>query len=291
LNICTRTLSFRIIIKPVTSNIEIVMSIPLIKKRVAFCLDDSSTVGGKGVDLLLLFLNLAACALFVINSDYKDKVPQAFELADIALVSVFSIEYLLRVWVAENRWKYVLSFYGLVDLISILPSLITLSELRFLRGLKVLRILRFLRFLENESFFFGKLSQLQLQAARTIFTVFTILFVSSGFILYFEAYNPQPLIRSFGDSFYFCVVTLSTVGFGDMTPITVGGKWATVVMILGGAILVPFQAGKLVKVLLNDTGARSKATCSSCGLIGHDADASHCKACGAIIYQEYQSEV
>ena len=258
-----------------------------LKKRVAFYLNDSTTFSGKMLDIVLLFLNLAACALFVIASNYKDDLPVFWSSVDVVIVSLFSFEYILRVWSAEKRSAYIFSFYGLIDLISILPSLITLSELRFLRGLKVLRIMRFLRFLETESFFFGKLSKLQLQAARTVLTVFTILFVSSGFILYFESYDSNHLIKTFGDAFYFCVVTLSTVGFGDMTPVTLGGRWATVVMILGGAIMVPYQAGKLVKVLLSDANKKNKVICKKCGLIGHDSDASHCKACGAVIYQEY----
>lgn len=260
-----------------------------LKERVAFYLNDSTTISGKVIDLVLLFINLAACALYVVSTNYKGEPPVIIHTADVVVVSFFSIEYLLRVWSAEKKASYIFSFYGLVDLISILPSLITMSELRFLGGLKVLRMMRFLRFLENETFFFGKLSQLQLQAARTILTVFTILFVSSGFVLYFESYDSAHSIKTFGDSFYFCVVTLSTVGFGDMTPVTVGGRWVTVIMILGGAILVPYQAGKLVKVLLSETSGKNQVTCPKCGYIGHDYDASHCKACGAVIYQEYSS--
>ncbi len=260
-----------------------------IKERVAFCLQDSKSVAGKVVDLILLVFNLIACALFVVNSRYGDELPPALQLFDVIVVTVFSVEYMLRVWVAEKKLKYIFSFYGLVDLVSILPSFITLSELRFLSGLKVLRVLRFIRFLETETFFFGKLSELQLQVARTVFTVFTILFVSSGFILYFESTHDAPQIRTFSDAFYFCVVTLSTVGFGDMTPITAGGRWGTVVMILGGAVLVPFQAGKLVRILLADR-SKNDVVCVECGLIGHDKDASHCKSCGAIVYQEYSGD-
>jgi len=108
---------------------------------------------------------------------------------------------------------------------------------------------------------------------------------------YAESHHDAPLIQTFGDAFYFSVVTLSTVGFGDITPLTVGGRWVTAVMIMGGAILVPFQAGKLVKMMLSGENRKNRATCPQCGLIGHDYDASHCKACGAVIYQEYDNEI
>jgi voltage-gated potassium channel len=75
-----------------------------------------------------------------------------------------------------------------------------------------------------------------------------------------------------------------------MTPSTETSRWFTVLMILSGMLFVPWQVGKLVKVFVSMEKGKNKVTCGSCGLVGHDEDASHCKACGSIIFQEYEAE-
>ena len=89
-----------------------------------------------------------------------------------------------------------------------------------------------------------------------------------------------------GDAFYFTVVALTTVGFGDITPVSEGGKWVTVIMILSGIILIPWQGGQIIKEWLHSS--KKSITCKKCGLKFHDDDASHCKSCGNIIYQEFE---
>ena len=98
------------------------------------------------------------------------------------------------------------------------------------------------------------------------------------------------MIHTFGDAFYYVVTTLSTVGLGDYVTVTGPGKTFTVVMILSGAILIPWQAGKLIRMLIMEDASKKNVTCSKCGLVGHDHDASHCKACGNIIFQTYNGE-
>jgi voltage-gated potassium channel len=267
-----------------------------IKEKIAFYLNDSESSAGKIVDLVLLALNIIACAVYVSGtywSESSDTAKTVFLVLEIVIVSFFSLEYILRIISAEKKFKYIFSFYGVIDLISILPSFITVKEFDFLRVLKVLRILRFLRFLETESFFFGKISKFRLQVMRTVFTVFTILFVSAGFIYSAEniAKMPGYTIHTFGQAFYFTVTTLSTVGFGDFVPVSGWGMAFTAIMIMGGAILIPWQVGKLIRMLILGDSRKKKVTCSKCGLIGHDLDASHCKACGNVIFQEYEGEI
>ena len=266
-----------------------------LQKKIAFYLNDSETSAGKIVDLILLAVNIIACGVYVAGTYWKTKnntTATTFLTLEIIIVTFFSIEYILRIFIAEKKLKYIFSFYGMIDLISILPSFIPGDEFKSLRVLKVLRILRFLRFLETDTFFFGKISKFQLQVLRTIFTVFTILFVSAGLIYSAETISkiPNYTIHTFGQAFYFTVTTLSTVGFGDFVPISRLGMAFTVIMIMGGAIIIPWQVGKLIRMLILGDNRKKQITCPQCGMIGHDLDASHCKACGHVIYQEYEGE-
>jgi len=264
------------------------------KEKIAYYLDSNESTAGRVVDLCLILVNILACGLIVIESMYANEQswPLWVKIFEITVVSLFSVEYILRVITAKKVLKYIFSVYGLIDLFSILPSIITVKGFNFLRALKVLRILRFIRLLEDNTFFFGKITRFQLQAVKTAFTVFTILFVSSGFIYVAETASQKPdiQIHNFPEAFYFVVTTLSTVGFGDYVPITVLGKTFTVIMILSGAILIPWQAGKLIRMLILDEASKKDVTCSKCGLIGHDIDASHCKACGNVIFQKYEGD-
>jgi voltage-gated potassium channel len=263
------------------------------KEKISYYLNSNESAPGRVVDLCLIVVNIFACGLIVIESYAPEQGwPLWVKIAEFTVVFIFSSEYILRIISAEKKLKYIFSFYGLIDLISILPSIITIEGFNFLRALKVLRILRFLRLLEDNTFFFGKISRVKLQAVKTVFTVFTILFVFSGFIYFAESTsnNPNVLIHTFGEAFYYVVSTLSTVGFGDFVTVTPLGRAFTVIMIMSGAILVPWQAGKLIRMLILDDASKNSVTCSKCGLVGHDHDASHCKACGNVIFQKYDGD-
>ena len=142
-----------------------------------------------------------------------------------------------------------------------------------------------MRFAADPIFFFGVISPRLLKVNRLLLTILIIFFVSSGFFWFAES-GANPEIKNFGDAFYFTVVSLTTVGFGDITPVSEGGRWVTVVMILSGIILIPWQVGQMVKEWFV-LSAKKEAVCHECGLKYHDGDASHCKACGHVIYQEF----
>jgi voltage-gated potassium channel len=152
-------------------------------------------------------------------------------------------------------------------------------------ALRVVRFLRFYRFTRDEEFFFGTISVEGL-GVRLVLTTLTIFFVTGGLFYEFEvAANPD--VSTFGDGFYYTVITVTTVGFGDVVPVTREGRWVTMAALVVGLVLIPWQASRIIR----EWTYRDKVnvTCPACGLEFHDPDASHCKACGHVIYQEYDA--
>ncbi|WP_455448975.1 ion transporter [Natrinema thermotolerans] len=265
------------------------------RETVRFYLLDHRTLLGKAIDIALLALNLAFVAVFV-----AETYPLPAELRtrlwglEVAIAGVFVVEYVLRLYGAKDRLAEATNPYTVVDLLAILPTLLvvllpgvgTVAGIGFLRVVRVVRVLRFYRFTQDAEFFFGTVSDNALRALKLLLTVLVLLFVSAG-LFYSAEQAANPDVATFGDAFYYVVVALSTVGFGDIVPITTAGRWITVASILAGIIVLPWQASKIVR----EWSHREKVdvTCPNCGLSSHDRDASHCKACGHIIYQEVDS--
>ncbi len=266
-----------------------------LKEKIQFYFDDLETSIGKLVDLSIIFLILILCITFVLST-YEKNYPKSFadtiDYIEYTIIGIFTVEFLLRLWVAENKLKFLLNIYTIIDILAILPTLFTLSNLEFVRifrVLRVFRVLRFLRYLRDENFFFGKIRDNELIIVRIIFTLLAILFVSSGFIYFQEHDAVDSKIKTFFDAVYFSVVTMTTVGFGDVVPVTEGGKIITLMMIISGVIFLPWQIGTLIKKFALSLN-KINVVCKKCGLKQHDRDAVHCKACGNIIYQVYESE-
>jgi voltage-gated potassium channel len=169
-----------------------------------------------------------------------------------------------------------------------LPTNLNIGFLRMIRILRVFRIFRFLRFTADPDFFFGKITIHLLRVVRLILTILIIFFITSG--LFWAVENPvNENVVTFEDAFYFSVVSLATVGFGDITPVTNAGRRVTVLMILSGIIFIPWQVSQIAKEWIH-MSSRKRVTCPKCGLMYHDKDASHCKSCGHIIFQEYEGD-
>jgi voltage-gated potassium channel len=141
------------------------------------------------------------------------------------------------------------------------------------------RILRLIRFINLKIYFLRISSEDGAIFARILFTLFTIIFIYSGLIYQVEHPVNAEAFETFLDAFYFSVVTMTTVGFGDVTPISEVGRLLTVLMILTGIAVIPWQLGDLIKQLLK-TANQVEKVCSGCGLPFHDKDAQFCKICG-----------
>jgi voltage-gated potassium channel len=265
------------------------------RERVRFYLLDHRTPLGQAIDVALLGLNLVFVGVFVAQTySLSPRAEARLWFAEVAIALVFVVEYVLRLYGAENRFEEFTNPYTVVDLLSVLPTLSVLVfpvstvalNVGFLRVVRVVRVLRFYRFTRDEEFFFGTVSVETLRVMKLLLTVLVVFFLSAG-LFYSAEHRANPGVDTFGDAFYYAVVTLTTVGFGDIVPTTRAGRWVTLAAVLAAIILVPWQGGKIVR----EWTYRDKinVTCPNCGLSYHDPDASHCKACGHVIYQEYDS--
>lgn len=220
--------------------------------------DNYESDHGKIIEGTLFFLNMLAVFLFMLETMSLGGTWAAIiHWGEIVLVSIFGIEYIGRMWVAKNRVKHFFNIYSIIDLIAILPILVNFINFSFFRIFRILRLFRMLRILRFQRMFkakntlFGQLTDTQIVVVRIVLTVFTIVFVSSGMIWAVENKINPGQFGTIWDALYFSVVTLSTVGYGDVTPLSSTGKVITVGMILSGIALIPWQLGKLLKVLLS----------------------------------------
>jgi len=268
------------------------------RETIQFYLVDSKTPLGKLIDVVIIILNFVICAILVVETyNVSEEVHKILWTTEIVIVAFFIIEYAARLYGAPSRLKQLVDIYSVIDLVAILPTVALLvlpmfgltphvAFLRIIRVFRVFRIFRFLRYTRGSGFFFRSATVHVLKGIQLLITIFMIFFISSGLFYAVES-AINPTIKNFGDAFYFTVVTLTTVGFGDIIPVSEAGRMVTVLMILSGIILIPWQVSRLIREWIL-VASKQDVTCPQCGLRYHDRDASHCKSCGHVIYQEYE---
>ena len=174
-------------------------------------------------------------------------------LADVTLSVIFVIEYVLRIFTAENKRAYVTSFYGLIDLVALLPLLMhaaaSLRVLRLLRVLRVLRLLKVTRYTNAIDRY--KLALKSVVAEATLFSsVAAIFIISFAFLIYEVEHKSQPeLYRNIFDSIWWAVISLTSVGYGDVYPVTAAGRMLTLAMVLTGMGIVAVPTALLASAL------------------------------------------
>ncbi|RAP33889.1 ion transporter [Candidatus Marinamargulisbacteria bacterium SCGC AG-410-N11] len=265
-----------------------------IKKIIEFYLVDSKTFLGKVIDIILIILNSIFCIIYLIEIQQNYELIRTYLwFLEIVLVCIFTIEYGLRWYASKNRFRYITNIYSMIDLISILPTILIvvlppttayIGFAKLLRMVRVFRVMRLLRFTSKNHFLFSEVSSHLLHIMRLFLSILVLFFVGSVLFWYVEA-GVNPELESFFDAFYYIVVTLTTVGLGDITPVTLAGKWVTIMMILSGVLVIPWQISQIAREWIIASKKKS-LRCKDCGLKYHDIDASHCKHCGHIIYQE-----
>jgi len=251
------------------------------KSTINFWFEDIESLPGKTLDLAVIILIFVVCTIFIIKTyPINQKLYDILDNIENVIIFLFIIEYFLRIWSAPDKIKHFFNPYSIVDLLAIVPIFFAHESYQVLRIFRALRILRLMRFLKGKQFLFKKFETTHIIIIRIIFIIFSIIFVSAGMIFYAEHGKPGSNINSFSDAAYFSIVTLTTVGYGDITPATGYGRFITVLIVLSGIIFLPMEIRQLIRQF-RISDEKDAINCSSCDLPYHDHDANFCKNCGA----------
>lgn len=225
------------------------------KEKLRLIIEDNTTKAGRRFDYfiqILIILSLLDLAIETLpdNSETTKLFLRRFEVFSIA---IFSIEYLLRVYIAKKPLKYIFSFYGLVDLLAILPfylrTAIDLRSLRIFRIFRIFRAFKLVRYNKAMNRFYIAFKIVREEIMLFLMVTAIFLFLTSAGIYYFENEAQPEIFKSIFHSGWWSVVTLTTVGYGDVYPITVGGKIFTFFILILGVGVVTIPAGLVASAL------------------------------------------
>ncbi len=253
---------------------------------------EADTLAGKVFDVVLIAC--IALSVLAVSLESVVGIEAAYGLwlrrIEWVFTILFTLEYVLRLVCTQQPWRYAISFFGVVDLISILPTYLSLVlegshyflVIRALRVLRVFRVLKLAQYVRE-----ARLLNQALYASRRKITVFLIavftLVIIVGSLMYVveggnNGFTSIPL------SIYWAIVTLTTVGYGDLTPQTnLGRAFASLVMILGYGIIAVPTGIVSVELARAEADTVSTQVCPVCTAEGHDPDAIYCKYCSAAL--------
>ncbi len=261
-----------------------------IKSKLFTVIFEADTRAGRWFDIVLLILIVVSILAIMLETveSISLRYGKIFEIIEWTITIIFTIEYLLRIWITNNKKAYIFSFFGIIDFLSAIPKYLSLfiAGSHFLISLRALRLLRIFKILKLSPFL-GESNKLMaaLRASRQKIMVFllavVILTVILGTIMYMVEYEQGSGFDNIPRSIYWAIVTLTTVGYGDIAPVTPLGQFiAALIMILGyGIIAVPtgIVTSELHKV---EKASTNTQVCPFCLETNHPDGAVYCHQCG-----------
>ncbi len=261
------------------------------RHRLHVIIFEADTPAGKAFDVTLIVC--IALSIIVVMLDSMQGIRETYRdwiyFFEWLFTLLFTVEYLLRLFGVGRPWRYVTSFYGIVDLLSIIPTYLSLILpgtqyfliIRTLRVLRVFRIFKLAQYVSEARLLTQALHASRRKITIFLFTVLNIVIIVGAAMYLIE--GGENGFTSIPHSIYWAIVTITTVGYGDISPQTDMGKaLAALLMIVGYAILaVPTGIITAELALGNRTKKLTTQSCPQCSGEGHDTDAKHCKFCGA----------
>jgi len=258
------------------------------RKKLFIIMYRSDTPGGKLFDILLLVFIIASIIVVFVDSVslVHARHAQSLFILEWSFTILFAIEYCLRILCVKNKWKYIFSLMGIIDLMAILPTFFSLLYIgsqyllvvRSLRLLRVFRIFKLWHYIDEGKFIIKALYNSYRKI--NIFLLFIVIVVIIvGSIMYLIEGGKNGF-SSIPDSIYWAVVTITTVGYGDISPVTPVGKLLATLLMLCGYSIIAVPTG-IVTSEMAKVSKRSKEeiTCSRCGKGNHPDDARYCRIC------------
>lgn len=259
------------------------------RKRAYAIIFGHDTVPGRTFDLLLIAAILASVLAVMMESvaPFRARWGDALRAAEWVFTLLFTVEYVTRLWCVARPGVYARSFLGIIDLLAILPTYVSvllpggqvLAVVRILRVLRVFRILKLAQYTGEAAVLMAALRASRYKITVFVFTVMTIVVVVGSLMFLVE--GPASGFTSIPRGVYWAVVTLTTVGYGDIAPESALGQGlATLVMIMGYGIIAVPTGIVTAEIAYATRFGRRPAQCARCGREGHDDDAGFCKWCG-----------
>ena len=262
---------------------------PSLREKTYRVIFGTDTPAGQRFDIALIYLILVSVLAVVLASIESIKMQYGDWLFRLewAFTLLFSIEYLVRIYSSPKPLRYIFSFYGLVDLLSIIPTYLALLfpaanywlVVRLLRVLRIFRVFKLVRYLTE-----ANLLLRSMYAARrkvlVFFTVVLVICVIFGSLM-FLVEGPENGFTSIPRSIYWTIVTITTVGYGDITPQTVFGQIIATMAMLTGYSIIAIPTGIFTAEIAREMIAESNnRQCNVCNRSGHHSEAEYCFQCG-----------
>lgn len=263
-----------------------------LKQRLWEIIFEAETPAGKYFDIALLWLIAASVVVVMLESvePLQNKFHQLLIISEWIFTIVFTLEYALRIWLVRKPWSYIFSFYGIVDLLSCLPGYIALifagsnhfGIIRILRLLRMFRVLKMVGHVEGAHTIMRGLGASRAKIT-VFFTAVLIFAVMAGTLIYIvESGAENTQFTNIPISIYYAIVSITTVGYGDITVTTTLGKVITSLMVLAGYAIIAVPTGIVAGDMVREAMRQDETTdaCPGCGVHGHLRDARFCRKCG-----------
>lgn len=259
------------------------------RERLHEIIFEADTKAGKLFDTVLLILIAASVLVVMLESiaPLQQRHARLFTQIEWGFTAFFTIEYILRLYCVYRPRKYATSFFGIVDLLAVLPSylVLVLPAAQYFLIIRAFRLIRIFRIFKMAHFISeGNTIMEALRASRakiTVFITFIILMVIIiGAIMYLIEGGSNDSFSSIPRAIYWAIVTLTTVGYGDITPHTAIGQFVSAIVMIMGYAVIAVPTGIVSAEFVNKQKKVSTQACRYCGLEGHDQDATFCKYCG-----------
>ena len=268
------------------------------RERLYIIIFKTDTPAGRTFDKCLLVVILCSLLAVMLDSMQDDQTHFGGWLSGIEwfFTAIFAVEYLLRLYCSPKPLRYAFSFYGLVDLLAVLPAFLALmfDSAQYLMVIRIIRVLRIFRILKLTQYLTqANYLMTALRGSRQKITVFFLCILTLVTIfgaLMYVVEGPANGFTSIPKSIYWAIVTLTTVGFGDITPKTPLGQAIASVVMIAGYSIIAMPTGIFTAEMANAMRPGSKKyACQSCGKDSHEEEATFCSRCGNPLYSRNQS--